>query len=130
MIGTAELNGLWTKYCKDNSGRLDEKETVAFLQDFGVAVGSPIGKDAATEYFRSHCASAEGLAKEQFFALFVDVAREQPSGGRVELTSSLQSHGEEPVQEVQVSPLRPIPSTPELIEDILRKDRFEMMCDK
>src|SRR3989338_3079103 len=115
-IGTAELEGLWAKYDKDGNGRLDEKETVSFLLDFGSAVGSAISKRAAKDYYRAHCASKEGLTKVEFFALFVDIAHaEAPAAGRIEMTSSLMEAGGQMAFDV-IDPSEMLVGTPPVSE--------------
>src|SRR3989338_10210144 len=94
-IGTAELTGLWDKYDADKSGKLDGKETVSFLQDFGTTMGRPISKSEAESYYQTHNSGGSGLTKDQFFGLFVEVAQEitkDPVAGRLGMTASLLDH--------------------------------------
>src|SRR3989338_4472983 len=94
-IGTAELTGLWDKYDADKSGKLDGKETVSFLQDFGVTMGRPISKSEAKSYYQTHNHGGSGLTKDQFFGLFVETAQEitkDPASGRLGMTASLLDH--------------------------------------
>jgi EF-hand domain pair len=89
-IGSKDLLELWDKYDKDGNGKLDRAEALAFLKDFGKAIGVKIEPDNAERYLTEHCDNDGTLSQDQFLSMFAAVASESGATRKMELTSSMQ----------------------------------------